>query len=154
MPVLRFLDGKTIGAHGNEGRQVLIVAAEAVAEPGPEAGADLSSVAAVHEQKRKLVTGGIGVGGANNGDVVNALGNVREEVADLNPALAILAELERRRQSGAGFSFGGQIAAGKFFAGVLGEHRLGIEGIDVGWPTVEEDVNNMLGLGGKVGRLR
>ena len=66
-----------------------------------------------------LVARHIGVHRADDGDVVDRLGDVAEDVADFDAALAVLAELEGRRQRGAGRPLGRQRAAGQRLAGVL-----------------------------------
>ena len=76
LPVLRFLDRIADGAHGDERRQVLVLAAQAVAQPGAEAGPNLPGVAAVHQQQRRLVVRHVGVHRADHGDVVDRLGDV------------------------------------------------------------------------------
>ena len=53
LPVLRLLNRVAVRAHRDERRQVLVFAAQAVAEPGAEAGPNLPGVAAVHEQQRQ-----------------------------------------------------------------------------------------------------
>ena len=45
--------------------------------------------------------------------------DVREELADLDAALAVLLELERRREGGAGLAFGAQVGRRQRLAGVL-----------------------------------
>ena len=78
LPVLRFLDRVAVGAHGNKRRQVLVFAAQAVAQPRAEAGPNLPGVAAVHEHQRRLVVGHVGVHRADHRDVVDRLGHVRK----------------------------------------------------------------------------
>ena len=87
--------------------------------------------------------------GANDRDVINALGHVRKEFADLNAALAVLPELERGRKGGAGFAFRPQILHGQRFAGIFLQSRLGIERIHVRRPAVHKKVDDPLGFGGE-----
>src|SRR5215472_3004106 len=51
LPVLRLLYGIAAGAHGDEAGEVLIFRAEAVGDPGAEAGADEAGFAAVHQEE-------------------------------------------------------------------------------------------------------
>ena len=92
LPVLRFLDRVAAGAHGDERGQILVLGAQPVGDPRTDAGADLPSRTAVHQQQRRLVVGHVGVHGADDGDVVDRLGHVAEQLADLDPAFAVLAE--------------------------------------------------------------
>ena len=154
LPVLRFLDRVAERAHRDERRQVLVFAAEAVAEPGAEAGANLAGVAAVHQEQRRFVAGDVGVHRADHGDVVDRLGGATEDVADLDAALAVLVEFERRGEGGAGLALGRECAAGQQLAGIFVEHRFGIERVDVRRAAVHEDVDDALGFGGEVGRVR
>ena len=54
--------------------------------------------AAVHQQQRRLVGRDVGLHRADDADVVDALAEFREELADLDARLAVLLELERRRE--------------------------------------------------------
>ncbi len=147
LPVLRFLDRVAVGAHGNKRRQVLVFAAQSVTQPRAEARPNLPGIAAVHEHQRRLVIGHVGMHRTDHRDLVDRLGRAGKKVADLDPALAIAAEFEWRRERGPSPPFGPQRAGGQFLAGVLGEHRLGIERIDVRWPAVHEQVDDVLCFG-------
>ena len=95
----------------------------------------------------RLVGGHVGPHRADDAHVVDEVAEVREELADLQAALALLLELERRRERHA-------VQARQRLVGVLGEGRLGIPGVDVRRPAAGEDVDDMLGLGGEVHRVR
>ena len=81
------------------------------------------------------------------------LADVREELADLDAALAVLLELERRRERRAGAPLGLQRDRQRL-AGVLRERRLGVERVDVRRAAVHEQVDDALRLGGKRRLLR
>ena len=83
LPVLRLLDRVAAGAHGDEAGQVLVLAAQAVGHPRTHARPRQPGLAAVHQQQRRLVVGHVGVHRADDAQVVGALGDVREDVADL-----------------------------------------------------------------------
>ena len=119
LPVLRFLNRVSVRAHGDERGQVLILAAQAVAQPGTQAGPDLPRFATVHEEQRRLMVWHVGVHRANEADVVDRTRRVAKQVADFDAALPVFAELERRRERGAGRSLGRQRAAGQCFAGIF-----------------------------------
>ena len=80
-------------------------------------------------------------------------GRLGEQLADLDAALAVLRELERRAHGRAGLALGAQIAAGQRLAVILVQQRLGIERVDLRRPAVHEQVHDLLGLAGKVRRL-
>jgi len=72
----------------------------------------------------------LGVHRTDDRDVVDVRGGLREDLTDFDPRFAIRLELEWRRHRGTGFPFGRQGLAERF-AGLLGQHRLVIEGVDV-----------------------
>ena len=74
----------------------------------------------------------IGMGGADNADVVDGLRGVFEEFADFDAALAVFFELERRRKSCAGFAFGFWILEREHFARVFFDRGEGIKLFAVG----------------------
>ncbi len=150
LPVLRLLNGVAARTHGDEAGQVLVVAAQAVGHPRTHARPNLPGFAAVHQQQRRLVIGHVGVHRANDADVVDAAGGVREQVAHLDTGLAVSLKLERRGEGGAGLAFGAEVGARQQFAGVFRQRRLGIERIDVRRAAVHKQVDDALGLAEKV----
>ena len=96
LPVLRLGDREAARAHHDEAGQVLVLRPEPVEHPRADARPGLPRLAAVHQHQRRLVIGDVGVHRADHADVVDHLGGVREQVADLDAALAVLLELERR----------------------------------------------------------
>ncbi len=94
LPVLRFRDRETAGAHHDEAGKVLVLGAQSVEDPRAHARAGLARIAAVHEHERRLVIGDVGVHRADHADLVDHLRGVREQIADLDAALAILPEPE------------------------------------------------------------
>ena len=109
LPVLRLGDREPAGAHHDEARQVLVLRPQAVEHPRADARPRLPRLAAVHQHQRRLMIGDVGVHRADHADLVDHLGGVREQVADLDAVLAVLAEPERRAQRGAGLALGGQV---------------------------------------------
>ena len=78
---------------------------------------------------------------------------LRKEVADFDAALAVLAELERRGEGGAGLALGAPgCRRAAAWPAYFVEHRLGIERIDVRRPAVHEQVDDVLGLGREMRR--
>lgn len=98
--------------------------------------------------------GDIGVHGADHRDVIDALGDVLENLADFDAALAVFAELEWSWESGTGFTFGAEVFGGERFAGVFGERRFGVEGIDLGGASVHEQVDDPFGFDREMGVAR
>ena len=85
----------------HEARQVSVLAAETVASPSAHAGPALQAAAGVEEIIRVCVLGEIARHRAHHGEVVHALGDVREKTADGNAALAVLLKLPRRAKCAA-----------------------------------------------------
>ena len=73
--------------------------------------------------------------------------------ADLDAALPVFLELERRGKRRAGLAFRGQVLHRQRLAGILVQGRLGIEGIDVRRAAVGKNMNDSLGLARKLRRL-
>ncbi len=146
LPVLRLGDREPAGAHHDETGQVLVLRTQAVEHPGADARPRLPRFAAVHQHQRRLMIGDVGVHRADHADVVDHPGRVREQVADFDPALAVLLELEGRAHGRAGLALGGQIGRHRL-AVVAVEHRLGVERVDVRRPAVHEQVDDPLGPG-------
>src|SRR5260370_3261846 len=98
------------------------------------------------------MVGAVGVHGADHGDIVDALAEVRKNLADLDAALSEFLELERRLQQVAGLTLGLEIGRGHGLAVVLGEHRLGVEGVHLAGASVEEPKDDALGFASAVPR--
>jgi len=93
------------------------------------------------------VIGHIGLHRADDGNVVNTLGDVRKDLADFDAALAVSLKFERGGHDRAGLAFGREVHRGrKFFAGVFRESRLGIERVEMRGAAPHEQVNHPLGL--------
>ncbi len=150
LPVLGFLDGVTAGAHGDEAGEVLVFGAEAVGDPGSEAGSGEAGFSAIHEEEGGFVVGDIGVHGADDGEVIGAFADVGEEFTDLEAGLAVALEGEGGTEGGAGFAFCFEVER-EFLAVPAGEFRFGVEGIDVGDAAIGEDMDDAFGFGWKVG---
>ena len=78
-----------------------------------------------------------------------------EDLADLDAALAVLLEPERRPEARCrSCARCVRFPLGQRLACVLVQERLGVEGIDLRRSAVQEDVDDVLGLGGEVRRPR
>ena len=87
---------------------------------------------------------------ADHRNVVNALGRVRENLADRDAALPVALELVRTRERRAGLALRAEVFHRQQLAGVFLEDRLGVERVDMRRATVEKNMDHPLGLGQKV----
>ena len=98
--------GRPLGRLGradhHEPRQVLILATQAVKQPGADAGPRERLLAGVHLQAGAVVVDVVRHHRANHAQVVDMAGQVREQLADFDPALTVAGELEGRAQQVAG----------------------------------------------------
>ena len=82
-PVLRPADRPAgLVEHDDEAGQVLVLAAEAVRHPRPQRRVPGQQPAGVHHEQGRAVDGRLGVHAVHERDVVDALADVREQVAD------------------------------------------------------------------------
>jgi hypothetical protein len=86
----------------------------------------------------------LGVHGADPADVVRDFAQVRPQLANIHPALAVLLKRERGFHQLAGAPLSRDRSAGQRLTVVLVEHRLGIEAVDVRASTVHEQKNHTL----------
>src|SRR5262245_44972130 len=107
--------------------------------------------AKVKAKQRRSVVWPIGVHGANHANIIDPLGQVGKDIADLNTALSILLKVEGRLHQIASASLCLRITAWSRFAVILIEHWLRIESIDMGRPASHKEVNDMLGFRWEVG---
>ena len=70
------------------------------------------------------------------------------------PLCPYLQNLNGEGKSRAGLALGAQMLARQGLPGVLRQHGLGIERVDVRRPAIEEEVDDPLGLGREVRRVR
>ncbi len=153
LPILCFLDRESPRAHGDEAGQVLVLGAEPVGDPRAHGGPHQSAVATVHEEERGLVIRHVGVHGTDHAEIVRHGPDVRKQFGDLQAALAIVPELEWRLPGGPGGTLGPE-HLGQFLAVQPGEFRFGIEGVEVRRSAIHEEVNDVPGLAGELGRSR
>ena len=141
--------------HRDEGGEVLVLAAEAVARPRAHAGVAGKLIPGVHERDRRVVVDGLGVQRLDEADVVGDCLMVRQQIADPRAVLAAeFARLERgHHRIGALVARHAGEALRAFdrrrdlLAGVLVEHRLVVEKIDVRETAALEEAKHALGGG-------
>src|SRR6266567_7698193 len=78
---------------------------------------------------------------------------VRENFADLDTALAIFSEAERRTHQITCPALRSEVSSRHGLPVVFGQHRLWVKCIDLRKTAVEEQKNDVLRPGGKLGRL-
>ena len=77
---------------------------------------------------------------------------LREDVADLEAALAMPGKAERGRQRRAGLPFGRK-ADRRGLVGIFGERRLRVEGVDLRRAAIQKEMDHALRTRGEVGGL-
>ena len=101
------------------------------------------------------MVGHVGVHRADDADVVDVLGGVREDLADFEPALAVLLRTCKGDGKAAPVRRSVRRFAGRQrLAGILGQRGLGVERIDLARPAIGEDVDDLFGLGRELRLLR
>ena len=133
-------------ADREEAGEVVVVGAQAIVHPGSHPRPH-ECVAAGVELEDGAAMGGVGaVARVEKADVVDMPGDMREKLADMDSALAILAELPRRPEKIAG---GGELDSRlleRQFLAVVGlELRLVVEGVDLRRPPLHEHEDHPLG---------
>src|SRR5687768_3825298 len=98
----------------------------------------------VQHQQRWLVVRPLHMHRTNDTQVVCMFAQRRENLADLQTRLAEPPELERRLEKIAGLALRLQIPTWCKRTVVLGEHRLGIEGIHLRWTAIQEKEDDVL----------
>ena len=96
--------------------------------------------------------GYVGVHRIDNGDIVNMLGCMVEEFADMDPRFSILFKFEGGGESDTSFSLCFQIDR-KFLTVSFLQFWFVVERIDVGRPSIHEKMDNAFGFSGKVWRF-
>ena len=142
----------------DERRQVLVVAAEAVVQPRAHARPAGDLRAGLEERDRRVVVDRLGVHRADEAEVVDDLGGVRQQLADPRAACAVLREFEERagqRQRRLVARHAGEPLAlahgvGQLLAVPLVEQRLVVEHLQLRRPAGHEQVDDALRLGGEV----
>ena len=90
------IDGARLRDQHHERRQILVLAAQPIADPRPHAGPSRLLAAGLDERDRRIVIDRLGVGRLDDGDVVDDLGVMRQQLAEPGAGLAVLREVEER----------------------------------------------------------
>ena len=92
------VDRGGIVLHHHEGGQVLVLGAQAIGDPAAQRRPAAQDRAGVHLADAVGMVQPVGPAGANDGDVVDALGGVRQPIRHPDAALAMPGPAPRRRQ--------------------------------------------------------
>ena len=143
--------------HADEGGKVVVLRSQPVAHPGSHRGTQEVVAAGVNHAHGLPVGRSAGVHRLDEAKVVGVLREVRPEVTDPRPALPPLPKfpcsVENFPTAGLVLQLDVQVVEaleGKRLAVVFLQHRLGVEGIDLGDPAVHEEKDDPLGHGGVV----
>jgi hypothetical protein len=100
------------------------------------------------------MVGHFGVHGADDRHVVDVLGGVLKDLADLDAAFAVLLELVGAGEGGAGLALRRQVGHRQFLAGVGLQRRLRVERVDVRGTAIHEEMDDVLRFAWEMRRLR
>ena len=144
------------GEQNHVGGQVAVFGAEAIRDPCTEAGPPPLAKAGVQKHLRRGVVDLIGVQGLHHADVVRHGAQVRQQLAQLQAALAMALKFEfGARQLHLAADEGKALALSQLLGAVLAVHllqqRLVVVQIQLRRRADHVQVNDVLGLGGKVG---
>lgn len=141
----------------DESREVLVVGAEAVADPGSHTGTSLQTGTGVEKVVRRGVLGKLGSHRFDEGEVVGNLGDMREKVAHPGTGFAVLLEGPGGLHDLADVVELGRLEFADGLARVLSvvffQEGFVVEGVDVGRSAIHVEEDDVLGLGSVVGLL-
>jgi hypothetical protein len=96
------------------------------------------------------MVGDLGIHGTDDGDVIDVLGGTLEEFADREAGFTVVSEAEWGGKASAGAAFCEEVV-GDGAVLEAAQCGFGVEGIDVGGPAIQEEVNDAFGPTGEVG---
>ncbi len=135
----------------DEGRQVLALAAQSIADPGPDTGPHEVRLTGVQSQQRLAMCRALGVQRADHAQLVGVPGQLRKQLADPDAAFAVLGELKRRTEQRAEvLALAADVFTQQRLAIVGVEPRLRIEEVDMTGPAPHEQKDDPLGTGNEV----
>ena len=135
----------------DESREITVLAPEAIACPGPHAWPAREAETGMKKVVRVRVLGEVARHRSNHAEVIRACSRMWEEIADPQPALPVLLELPGRTEH---VPVVVELRAlhlhGEWLPVQLGESRLRIKGIDLGWSAGHEEADDPLGPGSEM----
>ena len=145
---------RALGCNHHEGRQVAVLGAQAIADPGSDAGAGEGERSGVDAQGGLVMIGVVGGHRPDHAQVIHTPGHVGKETAHFGAAPAMSGEIPLRP-----LGKHGEVALaplelinGHRLARIGEQPRLGIPRIDMGNPAAHVQEDHPLGLGGKMRR--
>ena len=133
-------------ADRDERGEIRVLRAESVGDPRAHRRADERVAARVDLEQRAAVRGVRPVQALDEAEVVDELGDVREQVAHPRARLAVLAELPRAGEQVAGLGeLHARLGERQRLARVAREQRLVVERVDLRRPAVHEAEDHPLG---------
>ena len=145
------LDPPPLVRQDHEGRQVLVLGAQAVDRPGPQGRTARNGKAGVHQEAAHRVAAGVGVERPDHGHVVDAGGQMGKDLGNFDAGLAVPGELEGTPDVDSLFQ--AAVNAGHRGAVVAVQGRLGVEGVHLAGRAEHEEKDAGLGLARQVGWL-
>ena len=144
-----------VRADGDESRQVLILGPEPVSDPRTHARPDERIAAGVEFQQGSPVPRVGPVHRVDHAEVVHAPGQMREQLADRDPALAVLPEPERRAEQIPRLArHHPRLGERQGLAVVALQERLMVERVDLRRPAVHEQEDDPLRAGREMSLAR
>ena len=141
--------------HHHEPRQVLVLGAQPIDQPGTHAGPREGLFTGAHLEGGAGVVDVVGDHGADDAEVVDAGGRPRQQFAHLDPRSPMAGEAPRRTQQVTGLGpLQARFLEGQRLAVVDGQARLRIEEIDVARPPGHVQEEDSAGLRGVMGTPR
>ncbi len=146
----------------HEGRQILVHAAQPIAQPRPDAGPPRDHESGLEKRHGGLVIDGVGMHGADDRDIVHHLRRVGQQFRNPRARLAVLRELEDGRSDGkprlAARHGGEALALANRIGQVLIEHllhlRLVVEGLHLRRRADQMQIDAALRLGREMREAR
>ena len=143
------------GHHHHEGRQVFVLAAQAIAEPRTHARPTRQLSSGIHEQGCWVMVKSLGVEALHETDIISNRTQMRQEFTHPSSGFAVSGKLIRRGQQ---LRLLADLSQADVLyqllwhplAVALSQLRFGIEEVEVRGATRLEKVNDVLGLGGEV----
>ena len=157
-PIARPADDlAAVVAEHREGRQVLVLGAQPVADPRPQGGPPAENRAGVHLADAVGMIQPIAPAGADDGNVIHTLRRLRQPIGDPDAALAVLLPLPPVGQQWRfDFAHGRDDRAeafGQLLPGHFAQLRFVIERVEVARPAFHEQEYHAPGFGGEMRRF-
>jgi hypothetical protein len=140
-----------VGQH-HERRQILVLRTQSIAQPGSHAGESVERESAVHLEGRRSVVVALGEHRVDEAQIVDAPGQVRQQIAHPGAAPTPLAERVDALHEFSGLTEKPQVFAPSLELGAMQalEFRFVVEGVQMTDASAAEDLHDPLGPGAMV----